>query len=169
MTGVTTHSPNDLEFPSTMTNIRSGTWMMTGNGVMHNGTTVFDDYGQNLDKLKVGDRVAVVRKESGTVHFFVNSEDQGPAATNVPDRVYGVIDLYGQAAQATILDLSSDYSGQQAAAAAAAASGHAPLHMLRSPVGPDGPDSEATSATVFSQLEAASDLRFHHLHGRNAR
>lgn len=50
--------------------------MMTGNGVMHNGTTVIDDYGVNLDKLKVGDRVAVVRKESGTIHFFVNSEDQ---------------------------------------------------------------------------------------------
>ena len=127
-----------------MTNIRSGTWMMTGNGVMHNGTTVFDDYGQNLDKLKVGDRVAVVRKENGTLHFFVNSEDQGPAATNVPDCVYGVIDLYGQAAQASIIDLS-DY---------------------RSPG--DGPDSEATSATLYSQLET-SDLRFHHLHGRNAR
>ena len=27
--------------------------MMTGNGVMHNGTTTFDEYGQNLDKLKV--------------------------------------------------------------------------------------------------------------------
>ena len=54
--GVTTHAPGDLDFPSTMTNIRSGTWMMTGNGVMHNGTTVIDDYGQNLDKLKVGDR-----------------------------------------------------------------------------------------------------------------
>ena len=24
---------------------------------------------------------------------------QGPAATNVPERIYGVIDLYGQAAQ----------------------------------------------------------------------
>ena len=51
--GVTLHSPQDLEFPSTMTNIRSGTWMMTGNGVMHNGTTVIDEYGQNLDRLKV--------------------------------------------------------------------------------------------------------------------
>lgn len=51
--GVTTHTPNELDFPSTMTNIRSGTWMMTGNGVMHNGTTVIDDYGQNLDMLRV--------------------------------------------------------------------------------------------------------------------
>ena len=106
--GVTTHEPCDLEFPSTMTNVRSGTWMMTGNGVMHNGTTTIDAYGQNLDKLKVGDRVGVVRKDSGILHFFVNGDDQGPAATNVPEIIYGVIDLYGQAAQATIIDVS-DY------------------------------------------------------------
>lgn len=83
--------------------------MMTGNGVMHNGTTVIDQYGQNLDRLQVGDRVGVIRKENGTLHFFVNGIDQGPAATSVPDRVYGVIDLYGQAAQATIQD-ALDYS-----------------------------------------------------------
>lgn len=51
--GVTTHSPNELEYPSTMTNVRSGTWMMTGNGVMHNGSTIVDEYGHNLDRLKV--------------------------------------------------------------------------------------------------------------------
>ena len=142
--GVTTHAPCELEFPSTMTNVRSGTWMMTGNGVMHNGTTTIDAYGQNLDKLKVGDRVGVMRKDSGVLHFYVNGEDQGPAATNVPERTYGVIDLYGQAAQATIIDLS-DYRS------------------------PDGLDSNATSATLFSHMEASTDLRFHHLHGRNAR
>ncbi|KAL5014249.1 hypothetical protein ScPMuIL_008519 [Solemya velum] len=102
--GVTLHSPEDLDWPSTMTNLRSGTWMMTGNGVMHNGQTVIDDYGQNLDRLKVGDRVGVVRKSDGTVTFFVNGIDQGSAASNVPELVYGVIDLYGQAAQATIID-----------------------------------------------------------------
>jgi len=51
--GVTSHSPLDIEFPATMTNIRSGTWMMTGNGVMHNGRMIREDYGQNLDALKV--------------------------------------------------------------------------------------------------------------------
>lgn len=29
--GVTTQRPEELEFPATMTNVRSGTWMMTGN------------------------------------------------------------------------------------------------------------------------------------------
>lgn len=52
----------------------------------------------------MGDRVGVVLRESGTLHFLVNSVDQGEAATNIPPRVYGVIDLYGQASQATIVD-----------------------------------------------------------------
>ncbi|GFR92101.1 neuralized-like protein 4 [Elysia marginata] len=102
--GLTTHQPTDLDFPSTMTNIRTGTWMMTGNGVMHNGQTIVEDYGQNLDRLKIGDRVGVVRKPDGTVHFFVNGIDQGACATCVPANVYGVIDLYGMAAEATIVD-----------------------------------------------------------------
>ncbi|XP_064610379.1 neuralized-like protein 4 [Liolophura sinensis] len=111
--GVTTHLPTDLKFPCTMTNIFSGTWMMTGNGIMHNGTTVLEDYGQNLDSLEVGDRVAVMRKGDGTLHFYVNSIDQGPAASNVPANVYGVIDLYGQAAQATICDMSDTLSSPE--------------------------------------------------------
>lgn len=54
----------------------------------------------------MGDRVGVVRKADGTVHFFVNGIDQGACASNVPPNVYGVIDLYGMAAQATIVDIS---------------------------------------------------------------
>ncbi|XP_063229643.1 neuralized-like protein 4 [Bacillus rossius redtenbacheri] len=136
--GVTTHHPTELEYPSTMTNVRSGTWMMTGNGVMHNGTTVIDDYGQNLDRLQVGDRVGVMCKEGGTLHFFVNGVDQGCAATNIPESVYGVIDLYGQAAQATIVDSLDCYS-------------------------PDTANSSLSNNALYS------DLRFHHVHGKNAR
>lgn len=43
------------------------------------------------------------------MHFYVNGVDQGVAAVNVPENVYGVIDLYGQAAQATLIDVL-DYS-----------------------------------------------------------
>ena len=60
--------------------------MMTGNGVMHNGTTVIDEYGLNLDRLRVGDRVGVVREDDGDVHFFVNGVDQGVAANQVCGR-----------------------------------------------------------------------------------
>lgn len=97
--GVTTQQPEELDFPATMTNIRSGTWMMTGNGVMHNGLTVLDDYGTNLDRLGSGDRVGVQRRSNGALHFYVNGEDQGAVTGHVPERIYGVVDLYGQAAQ----------------------------------------------------------------------
>uniref|UniRef100_A0A8D0HP83 Neuralized E3 ubiquitin protein ligase 4 n=1 Tax=Sphenodon punctatus TaxID=8508 RepID=A0A8D0HP83_SPHPU len=124
----------------------TGTWMMTGNGVMHNGTTILDEYGHNLDRLKAGDTVGVVRKEDGTLHFFVNGVAQGPAAWNVPPNVYAVVDLYGQAAQATIADdtdllpLPDD------------------LSEGNNQLSPSSPSSVAS----------VSDLRFHHLHGNNA-
>ncbi|XP_062133329.1 neuralized-like protein 4 [Drosophila sulfurigaster albostrigata] len=137
--GVTTHTADDLDFPFTMTNVRSGTWMMTGNGVMQNGVTVIEQYGQNLDRLQVGDRVGVVRKDDGTLHFWVNGVDQGPAATNVPERVYGVIDLYGQAAQASIIDTSECGS-------------------------PDTGNSTISNTTLYSEVP----LRFHNIHGANA-
>ncbi|XP_060219403.1 neuralized-like protein 4 isoform X3 [Meriones unguiculatus] len=144
--GVTTHNPAYLQLPSTMTNLRSGTWMMTGNGVMHNGTTILDEYGHNLDRLKAGDTVGVVRREDGTLHFFVNGATQGPAAWNVPPGVYAVVDLYGQAAQATIVD---DVEVPPAP------------ELL-----PEG--NNQLSPSPPSSAAGGSDLRFHRLHGSNA-
>lgn len=77
--------------------------------------------------IQVGDRVGVIRQSCGTLHFYINGVDQGPATTGVPENVFGVIgkyfwfilythrvlfqcksivffvDLYGQAAQASIV------------------------------------------------------------------
>lgn len=55
-------------------------------------------------KHQVGDRVAVVIKDNGALHLFVNGIDQGEVAANIATPMYGVIDLYGQAAQATIIE-----------------------------------------------------------------
>lgn len=59
--GVTSHDPMSLEFPPTMTNIVAGTWMMTGNGVMHNGDIIIEDYGvaEGLRTLKVSSSLVV--------------------------------------------------------------------------------------------------------------
>ncbi len=56
-----------------------------------------------LKSFQVGDTVAVVRKDDGSLHFFVNSTDLGCAAQGVPANVYGVVDLFGQCAQVTII------------------------------------------------------------------
>ena len=57
-----------------------------------------------LPPRQVGDRVGVTVHEDGRLHFSVNGVDQGVAAVGVPRAVYGVVDLYGQAAQVTIVD-----------------------------------------------------------------
>jgi len=63
---------------------------------------------QSVCMLQAGDRVGVMRNDDGTLHFFVNGVDQGLASRDVPPCVYGVIDLYGQAAQATITDTAGN-------------------------------------------------------------
>lgn len=52
--GVTTHNPSKLEFPATMTNMKSGTTIMSGCGILTNGTGTRREYGEfNLDELRV--------------------------------------------------------------------------------------------------------------------
>ena len=52
--GVTTHNPETLEFPSTMTNVQPpGTWMMSGGSVVCDGVTSIEEYGPTLDEIKV--------------------------------------------------------------------------------------------------------------------
>lgn len=166
--GVTEHNPTELDFPFTMTNVRTGTWMMTGNGVMHNGITVVEQYGLSLDRLQAGDRVGVMRKDDGTLHYWVcvtktrfvclgrnfnhsklfqvNGVDQGPAATNVPDKVFGVVDLYGQAAQASIVD-----------------------DGVETIISPEAGNSTFSNTTLNGGMCNEQKLRFHVCHGPNAR
>lgn len=79
--GVTTHNPNSLHFPATMTNMRSGTIMMSGCGILTNGKGTRREYGEfNLDELREGDRVGMMRKSNGNLHYYINGQDQGVAA-----------------------------------------------------------------------------------------
>ena len=47
-----------------------------------------------------------MRKDDKTLHFTINGVDQGEAATNVPAAIYGIVDLFANAAQVTIVDHS---------------------------------------------------------------
>lgn len=71
--------------------------MMSGCGILTNGRGTRREYGHcNLDELAEGDTIGLVRHSSGDLHFFVNGRDQGIAASNVPQPVWGVVDLYGR-------------------------------------------------------------------------
>lgn len=102
---VTTHGPSALQFPATMTNLRSGTIMMSGCGILTNGKGTRREYGEfNLDELREGDRVGMMRKSNGNLHYYINRRDQGVAATRVAQTLWGVIDLYGMTIKVTIVD-----------------------------------------------------------------
>ncbi|KAK2726468.1 hypothetical protein QYM36_000799, partial [Artemia franciscana] len=93
--GVTTHDPSTLSLPATMTNLRSGTIMISGYGILTNGRCIRHEYGQmNLDELKEGDIIGIIRKSNAELHYYINDVDQGVASKKVPARVWGVVDLY---------------------------------------------------------------------------
>lgn len=88
-----------------MTNLRSGTIMMSGCGILTNGKGTRREYGEfNLDELREGDRVGMMRKSNGNLHYYINRRDQGVAATRVAQTLWGVIDLYGMTIKVTIVD-----------------------------------------------------------------
>lgn len=110
--GVTCGDPGCMEIPSSSAGLKNGSWIMSGMSVLRDGSSFLDDYGRDLDELKEGDRVGVQRTVTGSLHFFVNGADLGVAATNIPQTVYAVIDLYGRCAEISIYKPYSSASGR---------------------------------------------------------
>ncbi|KAG8231778.1 hypothetical protein J437_LFUL010753 [Ladona fulva] len=103
--GVTTHAPGTLELPDHINSIGTGTWMFYHNHLYHNSKEAFLGYQKTpLKDVKVGQRVGVMRSKSGTLHFFLDGVDQGPAASNLPETVYGAFELFENLLQGTIVD-----------------------------------------------------------------
>ena len=69
-----------------------------------NAYETIEVYGQDLDQLSVGDRVGVKRTSAGALHFYVNGVDQGSAATQLPSRVWAVVDIRGRYSQVSLVD-----------------------------------------------------------------
>lgn len=114
--GVTSCDPSNLNFPISATGFREGTWVMSGSSVLKDGHSMIEEYGSDLDQLSEGDRVGVMIKEYGLLHFFVNGIDQGACAIDVSPNVYGVVDLYGKCAQVSVVEASPTVTTPVAAA-----------------------------------------------------
>lgn len=67
-----------------MTDLDHDTWMLSGSSVLQDGVTIQNGYACDLDKLREGDRLGIMRKPDSTLHFFVNGQDCGIAASSVP-------------------------------------------------------------------------------------
>ncbi|XP_013179010.1 PREDICTED: neuralized-like protein 4 [Papilio xuthus] len=138
--GVTQHTANEIQFPYKLSNAKSGTWALVGEDVIRDGVIISSQYTRNLNRLVEGDTIGLMRTSLGVLHFYINGEDQGPAAYNVPDPIYGIIDLYGRAGQVSIVEGRVD----------------PPLYS------PESPLSTESIITSFPEM------CFHLVHGRNA-
>ena len=58
--------------------------------------------------IKVGDKLGVCVLSDRSLHFFYNGLDLGPAAVDLSGSFYGVVDIYGQAVQASIVSSAAD-------------------------------------------------------------
>ncbi|XP_071451844.1 neuralized-like protein 4 [Hetaerina americana] len=106
--GVSPHSPNDITINKFITDLKPPSWSMYYADLYYNNTVSKKNYGRTLDALVEGDRVGMMRRDTGTLHYFINGVDQGAAATGIPSSVYGLIELYGSAAMATIVSKSDN-------------------------------------------------------------
>lgn len=97
-------NPSVLDFPSSATNLKEGSWVMSGTSILEDGKSQLEEYGHDLDELSEGDTVGVMRTSNGDLHFFVNGVDQGVSATQVTGTIYAVVDLYGKCAQVSIVE-----------------------------------------------------------------
>ena len=99
--GVTATRPDDIDLPSTATDLSYDTWMLSGSSIMENGTTIKSNYMLDLDTLGFGTRIGVMRTPDKKLEFYKNGVSQGVACT-IPNNVFAVVDLYGQCAQISI-------------------------------------------------------------------
>lgn len=107
---MTALDPGVLDFPSSATGLKGGSWVVSGCSVLRDGRSVLEEYGQDLDQLVEGDRVGVERTASGELRLWVNGRDCGVAATGLPARVWAVVDLYGKCTQITVLPPEPGFS-----------------------------------------------------------
>lgn len=106
---MTNLDPSVLDFPSSATNLREGSWVLSGTSILEDGKSQLEEYGHDLDELSEGDTVGVMRTANGDLHFFVNGIDQGVSAQQVTGTIYAVVDMYGKCAQVSVVN--SDTKG----------------------------------------------------------
>lgn len=105
--GVTAVRPDDVDLPSTATDLDRDTWMLSGCSVMENGIAIKNGYKCDLDVLTTGTKVGVMKNSDKTLQFFLNGISQGIACEVPNSNVYAVVDLYGQCAQVSLTSCGS--------------------------------------------------------------
>ena len=111
--------------------------------------------------FQVGDRVGVICTESREFHVIINGSDMGPAVSNIPSSVFGVIDIYGRCTEVELVHGGSILDNAEAAPPTPISrdrnisfsrihGANAIISDDRKQVKRQSPDSEYSEASVFS-------------------
>lgn len=100
--GVTTHIPPNL------TRIGYGlllkeSWLLHGSSLWENGNDI-GPYSLKINDVQVGDKLGMMKAPDSTLHFYLNGIDNGIAFSNLPEVVYGVVDVYGNCCKVSIIN-----------------------------------------------------------------
>ena len=101
--GVTACDPENTKLPASATNLIHGSWIMTGSCLVQDGEPILELYGTDLSNLEEGHNLGVYITSKRELIFYINGVSQGIAATNIPPRVFAVINMYGNCIQVSIV------------------------------------------------------------------
>ena len=110
---MTALSPAAVHLPVTQLGLKRESWLISGDGVYHNGVKTRSRYGPNINSLLAGHTLGLlVTSGDNCLHLFVNGVDQGVAVKGVTaNTFYGVADVYGQCEEVTIVPADDDEDG----------------------------------------------------------
>jgi Neuralized len=68
-------------------------YVCSGSSVMRDGSTINSNYRLDLDNLRMGSCVGVMRCSDRTLHYYLDGVDQGVACTDVPSGLFVHCDI----------------------------------------------------------------------------
>ncbi|CAF88751.1 unnamed protein product, partial [Tetraodon nigroviridis] len=100
--GLTALDPAALDFPSSATGLKGGSWIVSGCSVLRDGRSVLEEYGRDLDQLVEGDQVGIQRTPGGSCTCGSTGRTAA-SPSGLPPNLWAVVDLYGKCTQVTVV------------------------------------------------------------------
>ncbi|XP_006812022.1 uncharacterized protein LOC100370446 [Saccoglossus kowalevskii] len=107
--GVTIYQefPDDVVYYGEGYGEGTGFWFLKTTDFHRDFKTIGGGYSLNLEEIKQGDKVGIVRFANSALHYYYNGEDQGIAFRNIPEGVYPLVAVTGKCLQVSVVETCS--------------------------------------------------------------
>ena len=112
MIGALFESPEKLHLPVTALGLKKNAIVISGDTLFQNGHKV-ETLGFNIDTLTTNQSVGIFIDSQRNLKVSLNGQDhQGITVQNIPPVCYGLLDLYGQCEEITIIRHDNEASNE---------------------------------------------------------